>query len=141
MKGAKRKPAAARPPQDEPSVGRGPDAGRGPGAGNTDRLAVLAAKIAEHRKSPPPGSRTAKLIAGGLPKMAQKVVEEAAEIAIDAVRGERGAVVREGADFLYNLTVLLSELGIEPAEVWAEMDRRHAAYGIAEKIPKSSDKE
>ena len=73
--------------------------------------------------------------------MAQKVVEEAAEIAIDAVRGERGAVVREGADLLYNLTVLLSELGIEPAEVWAEMDRRHAAYGIAEKIPKASDKE
>ena len=101
-----------------------------------DRLTVLAAAVGERRRKPTPESRTAKLIAGGLPKMAQKLVEEAAEVAIDAVRGERAAVVNEAADLLYNLTVLMNELGIEPAEIWAEMDRRRALYGIAEKLPK-----
>jgi phosphoribosyl-ATP pyrophosphohydrolase len=68
--------------------------------------------------------------------MAQKVVEEAAEVAIDAVRAERDAVVRESADLLYNLTVLLTELDIHPSEVWHEMDRRREILGIAEKLPK-----
>ena len=101
-----------------------------------DRLETLAAAIAERRRKPSPESRTGKLIAGGLPKMAQKLVEEAAEVAIDAVRGERASVIQEAADLFYNLTVLLSELGIQPAEVWAEMDRRQALYGIAEKLAK-----
>ena len=100
-------------------------------------LTVLAAAIAERRRKPSPDSRTAKLIASGLPKMAQKLIEEAAEVGIDAVRGERTAVIQEAADLLYNLTVLLSELEIAPEEIWAEMDRRHALFGIAEKLPKA----
>ena len=101
-----------------------------------DRLEVLAAAINERRAKPAAESRTGKLIAGGLPKMAQKLIEEAAEVAIDAVRGERKAVIQETADLFYNLTVLLTEIGIEPAEIWAEMDRRQALFGIAEKLPK-----
>jgi hypothetical protein len=43
--------------------------------------------------------------------MAQKLAEEATEVVIEAVRGERSAVVNESVDLLYDLVVLWSELG------------------------------
>jgi hypothetical protein len=52
------------------------------------------------------------------------------------VRRERSAVIHESVDLLYNLVVLWSELGITSAEIWAEMDRRQALFGMAEKLPK-----
>ncbi|MGC1890852.1 MAG: phosphoribosyl-ATP diphosphatase [Stellaceae bacterium] len=79
------------------------------------------------------------MIASGLPRMAQKVVEEATELVIEAVRGRRTAVVKESVDLIYNLAVLWSELGIAASEVWAEMDRRQALLGIAEKLPKDTE--
>lgn len=102
-----------------------------------DRLARLAARVADCRTPRPPYPRTAKLLTAGVPKMAQKLVEEAAEVAIEAVRGERVALIRETADLLYNLTVMLVGAGVAPAEIWAEMDRREAMLGIAEKLPKA----
>jgi phosphoribosyl-ATP pyrophosphohydrolase len=81
-------------------------------------------------------SRTAKLVQSGRSKMAKKLVEEAAETALDAVAGDREAVVRESADLLYNLTVLWVDMGIAPDDVWNEMKRREQLYGIAEKLHK-----
>ena len=46
------------------------------------------------------------------------------------------AVVKESADLIYNLVVLWRECGIEPNEIWAEMNRRVTDIGIAEKMPK-----
>lgn len=101
--------------------------------GAIDRLyaAVLAAKAAD-----PASSRTAKLLREGVAKMAKKVAEEAVEVGLDAVQGDRRHVVEESADLVYNLTVLWAELGITPDEVWAEMERRERSLGIAEKLPK-----
>jgi phosphoribosyl-ATP pyrophosphohydrolase len=82
-------------------------------------------------------ARTAKLLASGLPKMSQKLVEEAAEVAIDAVRERHDKVVLESADLLYHLVVLWFAMGIDPAAVWSEMNRREEMFGIAEKLPKS----
>jgi phosphoribosyl-ATP pyrophosphohydrolase len=76
------------------------------------------------------------LPACGLPRIAQKLAEEATEVVIEAVRGERLAVINESVDLIYNLVVLWSELGITALEVWAEMDRRQALLGMAEKLPK-----
>ena len=104
-----------------------------------DRLSRLAAAVQAVRAGEHPSPRTAKLMAGGIPKMAQKVVEEAAETAIDAVRGERAGFVNESADLLYNLVVLWCALGVETDEVWAEMDRRETLLGMAEKLPKVDD--
>ena len=104
-----------------------------------DRLSRLAAAVQAVRAGEHPSPRTAKLMAGGIPKMAQKVVEEAAETAIDAVRGERAGFVNESADLLYNLVVLWCALGVETDEVWAEMDRRETLLGMAEKLPKMDD--
>ena len=82
--------------------------------------------------------RTARLLAGGLPRIAQKLAEEATEVVIEAVRGERSAVINESVDLIYNLVVLWSELGITASEIWAEMDRRQAVLGMAEKLPKEN---
>lgn len=71
--------------------------------------------------------------------MAKKVVEEAVEVAIDAVALERVAVIRESVDIFYNLVVLWYEVGISPNEVWAEMDRRERELGMVEKLPKEPD--
>lgn len=103
----------------------------------TDSVQKLYAAVLTARARDPARSRTAKLIREGLPKMAKKLGEEAVEVGIEAVQRNRPAVVRESADLLYNLVVLWSELGITPGEIWREMDRREALYGIAEKLPKS----
>ena len=96
----------------------------------------LETAINEVRNGRKTSPRTARLLAAGLPRMAQKLAEEATEIVIEAVRGERSAVINESVDLIYNLVVLWSELGITAREVWAEMDRRQALLGLAEKLPK-----
>jgi phosphoribosyl-ATP pyrophosphohydrolase len=80
--------------------------------------------------------RTARLLAAGLRKTAQKVIEEAGEVALEAVKHRSRGVVRESADLLYHLVVLWRRAGIEPDEIWTEMQRRANALGIAEKLPK-----
>ena len=101
-----------------------------------DRIMELEAAIADVRGGRKTSPRTARLVAGGLPRMAQKLAEEATEVVIEAVRGERSAVINESVDLLYNLVVLWGELGIAVSEIWAEMDRRQALLGMAEKLPK-----
>jgi phosphoribosyl-ATP pyrophosphohydrolase len=105
-------------------------------ANGQDRLARLAFAIAEVRAGGRLSPRTSKLLASDIAKMAKKVVEEAAETAIDAVRGDRAAVVNESVDLLYNLSIVWSEMGIDPDEVWEEMDRRERVLGMVEKLPK-----
>jgi phosphoribosyl-ATP pyrophosphohydrolase len=106
-------------------------------ANGQDRMARLASAIAEVRAGGRLSPRTSKLLASDIAKMAKKVVEEAAETAIDAVRGDRAAVVNESVDLLYNLSIVWSEMGIDPDEIWAEMDRRERVLGMVEKLPKA----
>ncbi len=107
-----------------------------------DPLRSLYDAVQTLRREPsaaPEASRTAKLLAQGRARMARKVGEEAIEVAIEAMRGDRDALVMEGADLLYNLVVLLADLDIAPDEIMAELRRRELAFGIAEKLPKSDD--
>ena len=83
--------------------------------------------------------RTRKLQTSGIPKMAQKLIEEAAEVAIEAVQGNRVPLVNESVDLLYNMLVLLSASGVTLEMLWAEMERRELALGMAEKLPKVVD--
>jgi phosphoribosyl-ATP pyrophosphohydrolase len=83
--------------------------------------------------------RTAKLMQGGKTRIAQKLGEEAIEVALETVKGDRSAVVLESADLLYQLVVLWTAMGIWPAEVWEEMDRRERTIGISEKLPKPTN--
>jgi len=101
-----------------------------------DSLERLYQQVTAAKTADPAHSRTAKLMRAGRAKMAKKLAEEAIEVVIDAMNGERDAVVRESADLLYNLVVLWAEAEVRPQEVFAEMARRERLFGLAEKVPK-----
>lgn len=78
-------------------------------------------------------SHSARLLARGTAKVAQKLGEEAVECVIEAVQGNRAETILESADVLYHLLVVWVDAGIRPGEVWAELRRREGISGIAEK--------
>jgi len=102
----------------------------------SDSITRLFQAVQACRHDDPSTSRTARLLRSGRSKMAKKLAEEAVEVVIDAMHGDRDAVVKESADLLYNLVVLWVSSGIRPEDVWREMDRRERLLGIAEKVPK-----
>ena len=93
--------------------------------------------ILQRRTADPAVSHSARLLSRGTPKVAQKFGEEAVECLIEAVSGNATALVNESADVLYHLLVLWVAGGIEPAMVWAELERREGVSGVAEKAARS----
>lgn len=89
--------------------------------------------IKSRRGQSPDSSYTAKLMARGRGEIARKLGEEATETIVAALDETEAEVVTESADLLYHLLVLWAEMGIDPAEVWAELRRREGVSGIAEK--------
>ena len=104
-----------------------------------DRLVRLQIALQAARTGVLGSVRTHKLLGSGVPKMAQKLVEEAAETAIEAVRDQRDTLIQESADLLFNLAVLWQALDVKPGDIWAEMDRRETLFGLAEKLPKPDE--
>jgi phosphoribosyl-ATP pyrophosphohydrolase len=102
----------------------------------SDSLDRLHKSVVALQKGDPELSRTARLMRQGRAKIAKKMAEEAVEVVVDVLRGNREAAVRESADLFYHLVVLWAEAGIRPQDVWAEMDRRERLLGLAEKPPK-----
>ena len=96
-------------------------------------LEDLEARIALRAAASPEDSYTAKLIARGMNKAAQKLGEEATEAVIAAVTHDRAELVKESADLLYHLLVVLRAANVPLAEVMAELDARTAQSGLAEK--------
>jgi phosphoribosyl-ATP pyrophosphohydrolase len=100
----------------------------------------LAAVIESRRGADPAVSYTARLLAAGRKKTAQKVGEEAVEAVIAAL--DEGAppprLAEESADLLYHLLVLWAEAGLAPAAVWAVLDARHGTGGLDEKRRRGS---
>jgi phosphoribosyl-ATP pyrophosphohydrolase len=88
----------------------------------------------EGRKDADPAtSYTAQLLQSGAERVAQKLGEEALETALAGAAGRRESVIGESADLLYHLLVLWVSSGVEPAEVWAELQRREGTSGITAK--------
>ena len=98
----------------------------------------LARIVAERAAASPDSSYTAKLLAGGPMQSAKKLGEEAVEAAIAAVQGDRAALTAEAADVLYHLLVVLQGAGIPLQDVFAELERRTAQSGLAEKAARIS---
>ena len=96
-------------------------------------LEKLYATIESRKGADPNTSYTARLMAKGPIKLAQKVGEEAIEAAIEGVRGDRKKLVAESADLFYHLLALWASRGVKPAQVWAELARREGVSGLAEK--------
>jgi phosphoribosyl-ATP pyrophosphohydrolase len=93
----------------------------------------LAATIAARKGADPDTSWTAKLLAKGPEKCAEKFGEEAVEAIVEAVKGDRARLTAEAADVLYHLLVMLAARDVTLAEVLAELERREGTSGIAEK--------
>jgi len=98
-----------------------------------DRLERLWRVIESRRGADPATSYTARLLARGRAKIAQKFGEEAVEAVIEAVGGDRAALTRESADVLYHLLVVWAEAGLSPDDIAAELARREGTSGIDEK--------
>jgi phosphoribosyl-ATP pyrophosphohydrolase len=81
--------------------------------------------IGERRSADPASSYTAGLLAGGPRRPAEKVTEEAGELAAAALVGSDDEVTAEAADLLYHALVLLESRGIGLPAVEAELARRH----------------
>jgi len=90
-------------------------------------IAQLERLIIERQQFPEraPTSYTVSLFKKGIPKIAQKVGEEAVETVIDAVAGHRETLPGEVADLLYHLLVLLVGSGVSLAEVIEVLQERH----------------
>jgi phosphoribosyl-ATP pyrophosphohydrolase len=129
-KPAKRIAAPATPPAPARPLSQAP------GAAVLDRLWSV---VTSRRTADPAISHSARLLSRGIAKVAQKFGEESVECLIEAVAGDRGAVVAESADVLYHLMVLWVAAGIRPEEVWSELQRREGISGIAEKAARAPD--
>lgn len=103
----------------------GPDgasvAGADPGG---HLLSRLAATIAARAVDRPAGSYTVQLLDRGVPKISQKVGEEAVEVVVAANAEEPERLASEAADLLYHLLVLLQARGVPLDAVWKELAHR-----------------
>jgi phosphoribosyl-ATP pyrophosphohydrolase len=107
-----------------------PDPSDLPDAGVLDRLWAV---VQSRREADPALSHSARLLSRGTAKVAQKFGEEAVECLIEAVAGNRLALIAESADVLYHLLVMWVDAGVRADEVWAELARREGISGVAEK--------
>ena len=96
-------------------------------------LAELAATIEARKGANPDSSWTAKLLAKGPEKCAEKFGEEAVEAIIEAVKGDRAKLTSEAADVIYHLLVMLAARDVTLGDVLAELERREGTSGISEK--------
>jgi len=81
--------------------------------------------IEDRKKNPSEKSYTTSLFNEGLPKIAQKVGEEGTEVVVAALAQDDGRLIEEIADLTYHTLVLLSARGLTPADVIAELEKRH----------------
>lgn len=96
-------------------------------------LSDLERIVSERAKTSPDESWTAKLCAGGQPKAAKKLGEEAIEAVMAAVTNDRENLTYEAADLLYHLVVVLKIAEIPVEDVMNELERRTGQSGIREK--------
>lgn len=89
------------------------------------RLADLERTIQSRRTADPSESYTARLLANGPRRPAEKIVEEAGELAVAALAGTDEEVRHEAADLAYHLLVTLAARGITLREVEDTLAERH----------------
>ncbi|MDG1115972.1 MAG: phosphoribosyl-ATP diphosphatase [Flavimaricola sp.] len=100
-------------------------------------LQTLAATIATRKDADPDSSWTARLLAQGPEKCAEKFGEEAIEAIIEAIKGDRTRLTSEAADVLYHLLVMCAARDVSLQDIEAELARRDGQSGLAEKAGRS----
>ena len=96
-------------------------------------LEELEQIVATRAAASPEESWTAKLLAKGPEKVAEKFGEEAIEAIIEAVKNDPERLTSEAADVLFHLLVMLQSRGVSVADVMEELARRQSRSGLAEK--------
>jgi phosphoribosyl-ATP pyrophosphohydrolase len=99
----------------------------------------LARIIADRAGADPSDSWTAKLLAKGPEKCAEKFGEEAVEAIIEAVKGDCEGLTAEAADVLFHLLVMLQSRGVALDDVMTELARRQGTSGLNEKASRPRD--
>jgi phosphoribosyl-ATP pyrophosphohydrolase len=102
-------------------------------------LADLEQIVAARATADPEQSWTARLAAAGMPKAAKKLGEEAVETVIAATSQTTDELIGETADLLYHLLVVLRIADIPLHQVMAELERRTAQTGLAEKAGRPAE--
>lgn len=98
-----------------------------------DPLNSLADTIAARLTADPETSWTARLLAQGPEKCAEKFGEEAVEAVIEAVKGDADRLRAEAADVIFHLLVMCAARGVTLDDIRAELARRAGTSGLAEK--------
>lgn len=108
---------------------------------NLDFLSELYTMLRDRKKNGnPETSYSAKLFSKGTEKIAQKVGEEAVEIVISAIKGDRKEVIYESADFFYHILALWVDMGIKPQDVVKKLKERKGVSGLVEKETRKQKK-
>jgi phosphoribosyl-ATP pyrophosphohydrolase len=97
-----------------------------------DTLARLAAVIAQRRAADPDTSYVARLNAKGVDAILKKIGEEATEVVMAAKDGDARKLTAEMADLWFHSMIALDRLGLTPADVLAELERREGQSGLEE---------
>lgn len=97
------------------------------------RMEKLRATIEERWAADPEVSYVAKMARRGRRKMAQKVGEEAVEVAIAAVSQDKEKLISESSDLIFHLMVLWQDAGVTLDDIADEFERREGRSGLAEK--------
>ena len=93
----------------------------------------LFATIETRKNADPDSSWTAKMLAKGPDKCAEKFGEEAIEAIIEAIKDNKAALTSEAADVVYHLMVMLAARDVSWQAVVSELARRQGVSGLAEK--------
>jgi len=81
------------------------------------KIAQLESTIESRAKAKNATSYTVELLQEGVPRIAQKVGEEAVEVVVAAIAQSKQALCDESADLLYHLLVLLQAKNLKFADV------------------------
>ena len=126
------------PLAERDQASKAPEASAVSTSGSADILARLAEVIESRRGGDPSRSYVAKLLAGGDDRILKKVGEEATEVVIAAMQGEKARIVSETADLWFHTLVMLAHHELRPQDVLAELMRREGLSGIDEKASRTA---
>ncbi len=104
----------------------------------TEILRRLYDVIAERGRLRPDGSYVVQLLDGGVPVIAEKILEEANELIEAAGEEDAAHTAHEAADLLFHVWVLLARVGLDPEVVLAVLEQRFGIGGLEEKASRGS---
>ncbi|MFV1956147.1 MAG: bifunctional phosphoribosyl-AMP cyclohydrolase/phosphoribosyl-ATP diphosphatase HisIE [bacterium] len=103
------------------------------GARTKEILDRLYGVIIDRKTTPKDNSYTSQLLVGGTEVMGKKILEEGFEFITAAESNKRESVIKEAADLLYHIWVVLGWTSVNPDEVLNELASRFGRSGLEEK--------